>query len=238
LAVVIAGVAVAALAAMVFMFLQTSGEKDDADEALAAAETELSQMSADLATSEQRAAELQDDLAASQRSASSLQAEVDDSQESLEGAKDQLVVAAEAHQGVSDFLATSFTMGTGLTKSEGRCLAEWLLEARSVPNLLGALTGLVSAPAEADVLALAGDLLSAAGDCGIPPEALGTQLAYSYGDDPALDALYDECTNGSSSSCDELFFASPVGSEYEAYAVTCGERFSHVEAPFRCEGSI
>ena len=41
---------------------------------------------------------------------------------------------------------------------------------------------------------------------------------------PTLDALYDQCALGSGQACDDLFGLSPVGSEYETFAVTCGNR--------------
>lgn len=46
----------------------------------------------------------------------------------------------------------------------------------------------------------------------------------SYGSDPEFDALYDDCKDGDYAACDELFFSSPTGSEYEAFGDTCGER--------------
>lgn len=54
---------------------------------------------------------------------------------------------------------------------------------------------------------------------------------YTYGDDPDLDDLWDECEAGSGSACDTLFFQSPVGSEYEAFGNTCGNR---MELDFLC----
>lgn len=44
----------------------------------------------------------------------------------------------------------------------------------------------------------------------------------AYGDDPELDALYDDCEDGDMAACDTLFFDSPIGSEYEAFAESCG----------------
>lgn len=46
-----------------------------------------------------------------------------------------------------------------------------------------------------------------------------------YGDNAELDALYDACTGGDAEACDELYWSSPVGSAYEAYGNTCGDRF-------------
>jgi hypothetical protein len=44
------------------------------------------------------------------------------------------------------------------------------------------------------------------------------------GDDPLSDRLADECYDGDPSSCDDLFRESFLGSEYEKYGGTCGER--------------
>lgn len=48
--------------------------------------------------------------------------------------------------------------------------------------------------------------------------------AYSYGDDPVLDALQDSCTAGDMWSCDQLYQDSPTESAYEAFGSSCGER--------------
>lgn len=50
------------------------------------------------------------------------------------------------------------------------------------------------------------------------------EVADDYGDDPALDALYDDCEDGDMAACDELYFASDVDSGYEAFGETCGDR--------------
>ena len=49
-------------------------------------------------------------------------------------------------------------------------------------------------------------------------------LPRKRGDDATLDALYDQCAAGSGQACDDLFNRSPVGSDYEAFAITCGGR--------------
>lgn len=46
----------------------------------------------------------------------------------------------------------------------------------------------------------------------------------TLGDDPALDALWLACQEGSGAACDELFEVSPIGTAYEAYGLSCGER--------------
>ena len=45
----------------------------------------------------------------------------------------------------------------------------------------------------------------------------------NYGDDPNLDALYDECAQGNGDSCDLLYFASPgLDGEYYTFGLLCG----------------
>ncbi len=46
----------------------------------------------------------------------------------------------------------------------------------------------------------------------------------TYGDDPLLDALWDGCEAGDMADCDQLYFDSPIGSEYEEFGDTCGRR--------------
>ena len=46
----------------------------------------------------------------------------------------------------------------------------------------------------------------------------------NYGDDPVLDDLYNQCADGDNQACDDLFWKSPSGSEYEAFGSNCGGR--------------
>lgn len=57
-----------------------------------------------------------------------------------------------------------------------------------------------------------------------PASAANAQGPNTLGDDPALDRLWLMCEQGSGAACDELFEQSPVGSEYELFAVSCGQR--------------
>jgi hypothetical protein len=61
-----------------------------------------------------------------------------------------------------------------------------------------------------------------------------------YGDDPFLDELYDACEAGDMTACDDLWFESPEGSDYEQFSTTCGDRSPDpmdgtCEADFRVE---
>ncbi|WP_062076723.1 DUF4190 domain-containing protein [Demequina globuliformis] len=61
-------------------------------------------------------------------------------------------------------------------------------------------------------------------------EPIGSELGdffdsdQAYGDDADLDALYDQCEAGDNGACNELYWASDFGSEYESFAETCGGR--------------
>lgn len=46
----------------------------------------------------------------------------------------------------------------------------------------------------------------------------------NYGDDSYLDGLYDDCEAGDDTACDDLYYESPIGSEYEDFGQTCGDR--------------
>ena len=56
------------------------------------------------------------------------------------------------------------------------------------------------------------------------PEEIAFAGPLAYGDDVELDALWDECEAGDGTACDQLWELAPVGSEYERFGVTCGER--------------
>ena len=56
------------------------------------------------------------------------------------------------------------------------------------------------------------------------PSTESGNLPRRVGDDPTLDALYAQCRDGFGQACDALFDQAPVGSDYEAFAVTCGNR--------------
>ncbi len=49
-------------------------------------------------------------------------------------------------------------------------------------------------------------------------------FAQAYGDDPGLDVVHDACRAGGGAACDLLYDMSPIDSDYERFALTCGER--------------
>lgn len=57
---------------------------------------------------------------------------------------------------------------------------------------------------------------------------------FGYGDDPALDQLWDACSVGDGVACDDLFFQTPIGSAYEAFGRVCGDL---TEVAYTCENA-
>ena len=64
-------------------------------------------------------------------------------------------------------------------------------------------------------------------DCDIT--TLGIPM--DYGDDDYLDDLYDSCADGDDRACQTLWEESPIDSEYESFALTCGGRNCEIETP-------
>lgn len=60
----------------------------------------------------------------------------------------------------------------------------------------------------------------------LEPERLAfDNTPFTLGDDFELDILWGKCEVGNGQACDELWERAPVGSEYESFGVTCGQRF-------------
>jgi hypothetical protein len=63
----------------------------------------------------------------------------------------------------------------------------------------------------------------------------GIDIPFRFGDSPELDALYELCREGALEECNNLWSASPVGTEYELFATTCGGRLDVEQAyPGEC----
>lgn len=50
----------------------------------------------------------------------------------------------------------------------------------------------------------------------------GNAQPMEYGSDPYFDGLYDRCEGGDAAACEALYLESPVGSEYETFAIEQG----------------
>jgi hypothetical protein len=75
------------------------------------------------------------------------------------------------------------------------------------------------------------DLEEFAATCGFRKDR--RPCAFTYGDSPRLDELWDACTEGAMDACNELWRTSEVESEYEWFGATCGAR-TDVANPGAC----
>lgn len=90
-------------------------------------------------------------------------------------------------------------------------------------------TGLIVAIAVGAVVVIAALVFAAS-------SILGSFGGRSYGEDQRLDRLWDRCAGGDGLACDDLYRESPLGSEYEEFGDTCGNRFP--PQAVWCEGNI
>lgn len=62
-------------------------------------------------------------------------------------------------------------------------------------------------------------------DSPLEPDTLAfVDQPFTLGDDPTFDRLWEQCDAGEGSACDQLWEKAPVGSDYERFGVTCGDR--------------
>lgn len=135
-------------------------------------------------------------------------------------------------------LVAKFRQEGDLSRSDAECLADFYLDDLGADAFKGIdlsdpdsdppkaledefqATG-IKAVRECDIAGLVPEESSSTTDTtdGSSDDGDGT-----YGSDPVLDALYDDCAGGDYAACDELYDKSPLGSDYEAFADSCGER--------------
>ena len=136
---------------------------------------------------------------------------------------DSETLVTEYHDATADFLALSITTVIDITDDDATCMANTLLESLG-PEALGRLTDTQST----DAFGL--EVMRVASDCGVPLDTFAPQPGITYGDNPTMDALYDECAAGSGAACDALYQQSGVRTEYESFGLTCGNRFGARDA--------
>jgi hypothetical protein len=136
-------------------------------------------------------------------------------------------------------LAAQLRSGSELSASQADCVADHVVDEMGEDSFEG-----VDFSAEEPPEEIADDLFAAAFEsleaCDIDPADFsgggtdggddggdtdgGDAEEGTYGSDPALDELYDQCEDGDYQACDDLYNESPVGSEYEEFGDTCGDR--------------
>jgi len=140
-------------------------------------------------------------------------------------------------------LATAIRSGSDLSEEEAACAADFYVDVIGEDEFDGVDFDAEDPPPEI-ALAFVENREAAIERCDLDPDAFGGTGANgtdgtdstddgaepaggeegSYGSDPELDELYDQCEGGDFEACDDLFFDSPTGSEYEDFGDTCGER--------------
>jgi hypothetical protein len=225
-------IAVAVAAFSLVLYRQEGGERDDAEQALTESRSAQADAEDRADVAEARATEAE--AARDESAARATEAETRTAD--AEAARDEAVEAeADYADAVADFLAFSTATGLAVDEADAACIADAVVDAVG-PRTLDLLV---------DGTGELGDaLVDAAEDCGVDPadfEPVGDsplEPGTRYGDNPVLDALYDQCEAGDGAACDQLFKQSEIGSEYELFGFTCGGRFEEAEAPEVCEGTI
>jgi hypothetical protein len=100
-------------------------------------------------------------------------------------------------------------------------------------------TNLGRRPAYRDLAALAETMMAAA-TRSTAGSSSGMDAEYdecagdptASGDNAGCDALHHACAAGDMLACDDLYWSSPVGSEYESFGATCGRRIRFGERGF------
>lgn len=141
------------------------------------------------------------------------------------------LIASACGSGVSEDDFRAELVDEGLSEDQANCIIDGLSDA-GIPlaDITDDALGDDDPPAE--VMDITMDCVFAGMDSDSGGDTLMSD-ANAYGDDPALDALWDQCDAGDGAACDELYFSSPFGSEYEDFGDRCGGRFE--EAPISCE---
>ncbi len=129
-------------------------------------------------------------------------------------------------------LAAQIRANSELSEEQADCVADHIVDDMGADRFKD-----VDFTAEDPPEDIADDMFKSAfaslSDCKVDPSAFGSTSDTTektsdgegtYGSDPELDALYDQCKDGDYEACDELYNQSPSGSEYETFADTCGER--------------
>ena len=122
-----------------------------------------------------------------------------------------------------DSLETLLVDQLSLTSGEARCVSDRVDQGVGDDAAKEAVRGV----AEASVQSKFDSILAA---CTFSDTSTGDTLVrtpgqpFTYGDDAELDALWNQCAASGTDVCDELFNRSASGSEYEAFANSCGGR--------------
>lgn len=250
-----ASAAIAATAALLAACLwiaigasETSSERDRAIRRLQSAERELDRSDIELASAESNLDTIRSELSAMQHQRDDAREHAADVTQQLSTAKSEsallrgdvsrLESSNDLFESVTiDFVQSAMIAGLLLSDADGQCLADAVIDEMGAVETLTYLVDSASRSLSDRSTAFDQTIVRAASDCGVDLEA-NLEPGQSYGDNDVLDSLYDACAAGSGASCDELYVRSTLGSEYEQFAITCGERYTNESAPMSCVGNV
>jgi hypothetical protein len=230
--IVVSLVALAAVAAAVVLFVQAAGlrdDRDDLEERVAQVEDELAEAGDDLR-------DAQDARDAARDAADAAEARADEAQAQLD----------EVDRRLAGFFAAAMTASDDtLTTDQADCLAEVLVREVGRARLLQMFAAAAEDPSTLDDIEseIVAEAARAILECDIPldgraspPGESGLEAAYTEcfddfvaegpGDNAGCDALHDACSGGDMAACDDLWVSANVGSEYERFGATCGDRIA------------
>jgi hypothetical protein len=110
-----------------------------------------------------------------------------------------------------------------IRSAPGQWAGEGMAKAARILSIIGLVLGVLGAVLLVVWLAVLGPRV--ADEVRQEIESGVTSDASTYGDDAALDELWDACEAGDGQACDDLYVQAPSGSEYERFGDTCGNRF-------------
>lgn len=223
--------AVAAAVVMGVMWSNASSDLDDTEAALDTASAELGKARSELTDATEELGQATSDLEESEARAEAAEREAESANELASSASSDADELEARFEGLEDMLEIAFSSDSNrpADTEAARCILDEVGIEGVFASILIAGDPAIAAQFDPDLL---GSVGAAGIRCGGSLEVLGP------GDDPVLDELYDACAGGDGAACDELFFTSPLGSEYERFAATCGDRFTLADAPLECAGAI
>ncbi len=220
--------------------LDSTVPASDHDDAIAdrdAAEAALAESEATLAESEQALADSNASLSNAERALAGSRTELSKAEDEIAAIGTELTGVQETvaayEEGITEFWAMALSEGAGFDREIAHCVAEEMV-ARDGPATVEVFSDLALAGSGAmPSMQFMGGLMGAMDACGLDANDFGPAVSAEL-----LQQLRTECAAGSGSACDDLYYASSMGSEDELFGATCGERFTIEEAPAFCAGNM
>ncbi len=214
------------------LLTQTNRDKEDLQAKVEANTAEIARLEGQLDAGTERESGLEARLTSAEGDLADAKGQLADAEvglEELDGVRD----------GVVEFFAMSMTVGVGLEEDDANCVAQAMANEIGVSELLAGTLASADAALSSDLMN--SDLMEfglvmfrASEECDVNISGPALGQGTSYGDSPVLDALHDQCAAGTLAACDALYAQSALGSEYERFGQTCGDRYSLADAPLYC----